>query len=62
MMGEAEISDNSTPVYYSSNRGGTKLELNGFVYNKDRTVKYLVEFSPFSTKLDHLRQNCYSTK
>ena len=24
---------------FSSNRGGTKMELNGFVYNKDGTVK-----------------------
>ena len=39
MMAEAEICDTSTPVYYSSNRGGTKLELKGFVYNKDRTVE-----------------------
>ena len=38
-MAEAEICYNSTPVYYSSNRGGTKLELKGFVYNKDRTVE-----------------------
>ena len=39
VMAEAEICDNSTPVYYSSDRGGTKLELKGFVYNKDRTVE-----------------------
>ena len=39
MMTEAEICDYSTPVYYFSNRGGTKLELKGFVYNKDRTVE-----------------------
>ena len=39
MMAEAEMCDDSTPVYYSSNRGKTKLELNGFVYNKDRTVE-----------------------
>ena len=32
------ICDNSTPVYYSSNRGGTTLELKGFVYNKDKTL------------------------
>ena len=38
MMAEAEICDNSTPVYYSSNRGGTKLELKGFMFNKDRTI------------------------
>ena len=38
MMAEAEICDNSTPVYYSSNRGGTKLELMGFVYSKYRTI------------------------
>ena len=39
MMAEAELCDNSTPVYYSSNRGGTKIELKGFVYNKDITVE-----------------------
>ena len=39
MMAEAEIRDKSTPVYYSSNGGGTKLELKGFMYNKDRTFE-----------------------
>ena len=39
MMAEAEVCDRSTPVYYSSKGGGTKLELTGFVYNKDRTVE-----------------------
>ena len=24
-------------VYYSSSRGGTKMELNGFVYNEDKS-------------------------
>ena len=38
-MAESEICDDSTPAYYSSNIGGTKLELNGFVYNKDETVE-----------------------
>ena len=62
MMPEAEICDDSTPVYYSSNRGGTKLELKGFVYNKDRTVEskiywcydnrahHTTECSPFHCK------------
>ena len=39
MMAEAEFCDTSTPVYYSSNRGGTKLKFKGFVYNKDRTIE-----------------------
>ena len=39
-MAESEIiCHDSTSVYYSSNRGGTTLELNGFVYNKDRTLE-----------------------
>ena len=39
-MAESEIiCDDSTPFYYSSNRGGTTLELNGFVVNKERTVE-----------------------
>ena len=38
-MAEAENCDNSTPVYYSNNRGRTKLELKGFVSNKDKTVE-----------------------
>ena len=37
MMAEAEICNNSTPVYYSSNRVGTVVELKGFMYNKYRT-------------------------
>ena len=39
MMTEAEIHDGSKPVYYSSKRGGTKMELNGFLYNKDRNFQ-----------------------
>ena len=29
----------SGPVYYPSNRGSTKIDLNGYVYNKDRSAE-----------------------
>ena len=35
----AEANNPSKPVYYLSNRGGTKMELNGGVYNKDRNAE-----------------------
>ena len=35
MLKMAEANAPCEPVYYSSKRGGTKIELNGFVYNKD---------------------------
>ena len=37
MFKMADANSPCEPVYYSTNRGGTKMELNGFVYNKDRS-------------------------
>ena len=34
-MAEANVP--CEPAYYSSNRGGAKMELNGFVYKKDKS-------------------------
>ena len=54
----AEICDNSTPVYYSSNRGGTKLELKGFVYDKDRTVESKIYWRCEDRKCYQWRKSC----
>lgn len=35
-MAQADIRE---PVFSSTNRGGTKMELNGFLYNKDRAIE-----------------------
>ena len=48
----AEADAPCEPVYYSRNRGGTKMEFNGFVNNKDIFSNFSRILVTFSTSFD----------